>query len=118
MPDTPTLLPTHLSGDEEVRHPREVRDDRLAVNVDAERDREERRRAPESFALDDLAERDQVTAAVRNLDPDRGAARHALDADFFGRQREREVVLEGRDLRDFHAADGLNSYVVTTGPGV
>ena len=117
MPDTPTLLPAPVwPGDEEVRHPREVRDDRLAVHVDPERDREERRRAPESLALDDLAERDEVAVAVRNLDPDRGAARHALDADLFGREREREVVLEGRDLRDLDARGRLELVRRDDGP--
>src|ERR1039457_4262030 len=110
MPDTPTLLPapvcpaTRRCG---IRARSATTGSPCppmpSARGDAERDRQDRRRAPESLAFDDLAERDEVAAAVRNLDPDRGAARHALDADLFRRQRKREVVLEGRDLRDLHA---------------
>jgi hypothetical protein len=72
---------------------------RLAVNVLAERERQQRTRALESLRLEDVADRDDLSAAgVGNLDADARPAGQALDADRLGRERERQVLREPHDL--------------------
>ena len=93
----PGLAGAGGSGDQEVRHPREVGPDGVAGDVLPEPDRQRARRRRE--LVEDVAERDEVRRQVRDLDADGLLARdRRQDADLGRRQRVREVVLERRDL--------------------
>ena len=73
-----------------------------AGDVLAEPDRQRARRLRQ--VVEDVAERDEVRAQVRDLDADRLlAGDRREDADLGGRERVREVVLQLRDLPDLRA---------------
>jgi len=55
---------------------------------------------------------------VWNLDADRRFPRDALDQDRFRLQRQTQVLSQPSDARVLIPASGLNSNVVTTGPGL
>ena len=63
------------AGDQQMGHLRQVRDERLAGNVLAERDRQLRPRRAPVLALDDFAQADRRGLLVRHLDADRRLAR-------------------------------------------
>ena len=65
--------------------------------------------------------RSQIVSAlmVRHLDADSRFARHALDEHGLGGHREAKVIPQGPVTREYFTPEcGLNSKVVTTGPGV
>ena len=104
--DAARLAGARRAGDQEVRHPREVRPDGVARDVLAEPDRERARRAGQVVV--DVAERHHPRREVRDLDADGLLARDRReDADLRRRERVREVVLEARDLRDLRAGREL-----------
>ncbi len=78
------------AGDEEVRHPREVGDDRRARYVVAEAEGEHPRTLPERGRLQDLSDGDQAGGLVGHLDADRSlAGNRCLDPERGGGKRER-----------------------------
>ena len=95
------------SGDQQVRHRREIRHERLAVNRLAERERQLRGRALIGVRLEQLAQRDRFAMRVRDLDADGGLARNALDEHRLGLHGEAEVVGKPGDLAVLHAGVGL-----------
>ena len=117
--DADALARARRAGDQEVRHRPQVVHDGLAVDVLAERERQQRARALEALGLDDVADRDDLAAAgVGNLDADARAAGQPLDADRLGREREREVLREPHDLVDLDAGGGPELVGRDDGPGV
>ena len=116
--------PTDLPGargarDEQVRHRGEVGDVRLTMDRLAERDGQ-LRASSARYASDceELPKRDRLAVGIRNLDADRRLAGNAIDQHRLGLHREAQVVGQARDLAvHFTPASGLNSKVVTTGPG-
>ena len=96
--DADRLAGAGRAGDEQVRHRREVGDVRLAVNRLAERERQLRRRAAVGLGLEQLAQRDLLAVAVRNLDADGRLAGNAVDQHRLGLHRQAEVVGEAGDL--------------------
>ena len=95
--------------DQQVRHLREVGDDRPALQILAQRDRERRARRRVIGMLHDLAECHHLGIRIRHLDPDGALAGNRRDdADAVGAHREREVVRERRELPDLHARGGLH----------
>ena len=72
----------------------------------------------ELVGLEDLAQADHLAPGVGHLDADRGLAGDALDEDRLGLQAEAEVFGQRGDAAIFMPASGLNSKVVTTGPGL
>ena len=95
------------SGDEQVRHGGQVRDERLAVNRLAERERQLGGRAHVRLRLEQLAERDRLAVHVGDLDADGGLAGQPIDEHGFGLHRQAEVVGEPGDLAVLHAGVGL-----------
>ena len=79
------------------------RDERLAVDGLAERQRQLRLRAPIGVRLEQLAHRDLLAIGVRNLDADRRLAGDAIDQHRLGLHREAEIVGEAGDLAVLHA---------------
>ena len=100
--DADALPRPGLSGDQEVRQLREVRDDRPAGDVLSERNGQLRRRSLELRALGDVADRDEADREVGDLDPDDAlAGNRRLDPKGPRGEGEREVVgerLEPREL--------------------
>ena len=95
------------AGDQQVRHRREVRHVRLAVNGLAEREGQLRRRARVGVGLEQLAQRDRFAIRIRNLDADGRLAGNAIDQHRLGLHRQAQVVGEAGDLRVLHAGVGL-----------
>ena len=95
------------AGDQQMRHRREVADERLAVDGLAERERQLRLRAPVGVRLEQLAQRNLFAVRVGNLDADGGLAGNAIDQHRLGLHRQAEVVGEAGDLAVFHAGVGL-----------
>ncbi len=86
------------AGDEQVRHAREVDDDRFAADVLAERQGQLRLARVVFLRIEDFAEADDLAALVRNLEADDGFARNHLDdAHADRRQRTRKVFRQVRD---------------------
>src|SRR5207248_6317454 len=97
------------AGDEQVRHAREVRDDRLARNVIAQAQREQVGTLAEGGRLDDLADRDEAGRFVRHLDAD---GRLAGDGRFDPQRRrgkgKRQVSLQRGDAFDLDTRPRLD----------
>ena len=92
------------AADQQVRHAREIRDDRRAADVLAEHQRQRRSHLVVSLRLDDLAERHQLALLVRNLQADRRLAGNDFDhAHADRRQRTRQVLRQIADLADLDA---------------
>ena len=83
------------------------RQERLAVNGLAHRQRQLRGGPLVGVGLEQLAQRDLLAVLIRNLDPDRGLARDAIDDHRLGLHRQAEVVGEAGDLAVLHAGVGL-----------
>ena len=106
--DRDRLAGTGGPRDQQVRHPREVHDDRRATDILAERECERRSELVIGTRADDLAERDQFTRFVRNFQAhDRLAGYHLDDPHADRRKRAREVLGERADLAHLHAGCGL-----------
>jgi hypothetical protein len=102
--DRDGLAGARRAGDQQVRHLREIRGDRIAADVLAERQRERRLDVVVGLRLDDLAERDDLALLVRNLETHDGfAGNHFDDTHADRRQRAREILREPGDLADLHA---------------
>ncbi len=99
-----------------MRHACEIRPDGVPGDVLAEPDGE-RARGRRQVVVD-VAERDEVRAEVRDLDADSLlAGDRSEDADLGRRERVREVVLEGRDLRDLRSRRKLQLVARHARPG-
>src|SRR5215471_3829418 len=91
-----------------MRHPLQVRAQRLAADVLAERERQRRLQVLVRLRLQDLAERDELADLVRDLEADVRLAGNDLDdPDAHGRERAREIFRETADLAALHARGGL-----------
>ena len=107
--DRDRLAGARGARDQQVRHPREVGDDRLAGDVLAQRQRQHaggvvvRRRGEDLDQLDDLALRIRQLEAHARLAGDR-----LDDADADDRQRPRQVLHQVDDLRALDADRGLD----------
>ena len=100
--DAHALARTGRAGDEQVRHQAQVGDDGLAGDVLSERNLERRVHLDVRLGLDHRAQVDQRRLRVRHLDADHGAPGNGrLNANGRGGEREREVVGQPRDGRDF-----------------
>ena len=107
------------AGDEEMRHPGQVGDDRLPRHVIAKAQREPVGAFAERRRLDDLANGHQARRLVGNLDADGGLARNRrLDAQRRGGEREREIVLERGDPLDLDTGAGLHLVLRHRGPRI
>ena len=101
--DADRLAGAGRPGDQQVRHRRQVADERLAVDGLAERERQLRLRALVGVGLEQLAQRDLLAVRIRNLDADRRLAGDAIDQHRLGLHRQAEVVGEAGDLAVLHA---------------
>ena len=116
--DGHALARARRTGNQQVRHACQIGGDDSAVDVFAHGQREFGLGADEFGRLDVLAQPDNFALAVRHLDADGGFARHALnqnDSAFSARQRSSVRSVMRLYLMP---ASGLNSKVVTTGPGL
>ena len=95
------------AGDQQVRHGVQLGGHDAAVDVLAHGQRDLRLRAEELLRLDHLAQPDGFALVVRHLDADRGLARHALDENAFGAQRQAEIVAQAGDAAVLDAGFGL-----------
>ena len=93
--------------DQQVGHAGEIGGDDASVDVLAQRQRQLRFGADELGGLDVFAQPDDFALAVRHLNADRGLARHALDQNALGFQRQAEVVGEIGDAAVLDAGFGL-----------
>ncbi len=107
--DEARLTGAGRTGDEQVRHLRQVRADEVALDVLAQTDHERmlvlagRRRA------EDVGQADHLTIGVGYLDTDRGLARDRREqADVVGGRGVGDVALERGDLLDLHARSQLD----------
>ena len=104
-----TLLPLPVvPGNEAVRHLGEVGDDRLAVNVFAQRQRKFGRRALPVVGFQDFAQGDLHLGRVGDLDPHRVLARNRReDVDPLRASGAGDVALEAGDSVHPHSAVGI-----------
>ena len=95
------------SGDQQVRHLRQIGGANAADQVLAERKRQLRRRMRELRRFDHLAQRDRFAVRVGHFDADRRFAGNALDQDRFGAQRQAQIVGQPGDAAVLDARFGL-----------
>ena len=95
------------SGRQQMRHLLQIRDDDLAANVFAERERQPEVRLRVFRRLEQFAQHDRRARIVGHFDADGGLSGNAIDANRFGFKREAEVVAESGDLRVLDAGFGL-----------
>ena len=81
-----------------------VADDRLAGNVLANGKGQAAFRIRERRRTDTLADKDGIDRLVRHLDADRDLIRDRRDTHVRRAERQRNVVRQGGDARDFDAA--------------
>ncbi len=105
--DGHALACARRAGNQQVRHSRQVGGDDAAVDVFAHGDRHLRLRSHELLRLDVLAQPDDFALAVRHLNADRAFARHALDQNALGFQREAKIVAKIGDAAVLDAGFGL-----------
>ena len=101
--DADRLTGARGTGDEQMRHLREVCEDGLAADVHAEADGQLRLRLEELLVLEDFAKLHPLELLVRHLDADGCLAGDRLDAHGCRGEAQREVVGEIRDLADLNA---------------
>ena len=89
--DGHALARSGRTGDEQMRHRRQISGDDATVDVFAHRQRELRLDVSELRRFDDLAQPDSLALFIRNLDPDSGFPRHALDQNALRLQRQAKV---------------------------
>src|SRR5215467_2157459 len=100
-------------------HPLQVRAQRLAADVLAERERERRLQVLVRLRFHDLAERDDLADLVRYLEADVRLARNDLDHPYaHRRERAREILREIADLAALHARRRLELEAGDDGAGV
>ncbi len=96
------------AGDQQMRHPRQVGDHRLAADILAQRDRKLALRRGKLRRFQDLAQIDLLALAVGHFDTDHRLARHrGLDPNRQRLERHREVVGQVDDLADLDARSRL-----------
>ena len=105
--DADRLAGAGRSGNQQMRHRRQIRHVRLAVDGLAERERQLRGRAAVALAFEQLAQRNLFAVPVRDLDADRRLAGDAVDEDRLGLHGEAQVVGQPGDLRVLHAGVGF-----------
>ena len=106
------------AGDEQVRHLGQIGDDRTALEILAERDRQRRANVLELARLDQLAECHYLGGRIRDFDTNRAPPRNRRDdADALRAHRQRQVVGEIRDLADFDSGGGCDFELRHDGPG-
>ena len=102
--DEDALARTRRTRDEQMRQLLEADDDGVAVDRDAERQRQRELRMLKAVVLYDGAQRYAAPLRVRYLYADVGLARNRrFDAQARHSHRERDVVRERRDLADLYA---------------
>ncbi len=107
--DADALAAAGRPGDEEMRHLREIGDDRFAVNIFAESDRQLRGGRVPIFRLQQLAQSHLHFAAVRQFDADgvlAGDGRENIDP--FRACGTGEVAFQTNDLVHPHTFCGIN----------
>ena len=87
------------AGDQQMRHPGEVGQHRLAGNVLAEDQGEPARMLFIDRRIEQFAQKHRLGPAVRQFDADHGASRHDRDADRDGAHRAGDVVGQADDPR-------------------
>ena len=92
------------AGNQHVWHLGNVADDRLAGNVLANGKGQAAFRIRERRRTDTLADKDGIDRLVRHLDADRDLIRDRRDTHVRRAERQRNVVRQGGDARDFDAA--------------
>ena len=98
------------AGDEQVRHFREVSDDRMAIDILAQRERDAGLGFAPFFGFEEVAHDDFGLDGIRHLDTDGTFAGHGReDVDAFGLQRGGDVVVERGDFLEADAGAGCNS---------
>ena len=95
------------TGDQQMRHSSQVGGNDAAVNVLAHGDRHLRLRSHELLRLDILPQPDDFALPVRHLNADRALARHALDQNALGFEREAKIVAEIGDAAVLDSGFGL-----------
>ena len=105
--DEHALAGAGRSGDQQVRHGRQVGHANAPVQVAAHRQREFARRIGEFWRFNNLAQRNRLPIYVRHFDADRGFAGNALDQDRFRLQRQAQVFRQADDAAVFDARFGL-----------
>ena len=95
------------SGDQQVRHLRQVGDVVKSVDCFAERDREFRSRLAKCARLDNFPQEDCFAPRIWHLDADVRFTRHAIDANRLGFQRQTQIVNQRNNARVFHARIGF-----------
>ena len=109
--DADAFAAAGCAGDEQMRHLREIGDDRLPVNIlaEGERDFRSRLRFFPICRLQQLAQRHFHFATVCQLDPDRVLAGNRREnVDPLRARGARQVALEADDLVHPHAFRGIN----------
>ena len=95
------------AGDQQMRHAREIGDDRLAADILAERQREPARMFLIGRRIEELAQIDRLGLQVGQFDADDGAAGHDRDAHRNRAHRAGDVVGEPDDARRLDAGRRL-----------
>ena len=102
--DAHRLTGAGRTGDEHMRHLGDVTDDRLAGDVLADGKGQAAFRIRERRRADTLADKDGIDRLVRHLDADRDLIRDRRDTHVRRTERQRNIVRQGGDARDFNAA--------------
>src|ERR1017187_5084911 len=99
---------TGAAGDEAVGHFREVGDNRMAINVLAERDGNARLGVAPFVGLEQIAHDDFRLDEVRHLDADGTFSGHGCEnVDALGLERSGDIVGESGDFFQLHAGRGM-----------
>src|SRR6202034_195856 len=106
------------TGDEDVGHGGQIRDDDAAVDVFAHGQGEFALRGGEVLGFDDVAEPDGLALVVGDLNAHGAFAGHALDEDGFGFGSEAEVFGEAGDAAVLDAGVGTELEGGDDGAGV
>src|SRR5439155_10921104 len=90
-----------------MRHLRQIGDDRTTLEILTQRDRKSGANGLELARLDQLAERDDLRAWIRNFDANRSPSRNRRnDADALRAHRQGKIVGKIRDLTDLDSRRG------------
>ena len=98
------------SGDQQVRHLRQIGDAHAPDQVLPQRQRQPRGGVDEVRRFDHFAQHNRLPVLIRHLDAHRGFPRNALDQNRFGAQRQAQIVGQSPVMRLYLIpASGLNS---------
>ena len=102
--DQDALTRTRLSGNQQVRHCRQVEDDRRAGDITADREVQLRSNVPELRRLRDIAQRHEAHSDIGHLDPDDALTwDRGLDTQSPRSKRESNVVVQRLNAGELHA---------------